>query len=207
MRSEHFPHAASACLLALTVLTACGTRDSSNEDADPSAEAPAAGEAAPADAAPATDASAAINLPLTVADIDHWQKGIAGELEAVQAAAAKMKGAKTGEDTLSAMMGVQEMTTISVGAQAAGVDQERYKVIRSNLNAAVSYLTPGLGGIDTTLLLPAQRTELKQMNEAQLKQLEGMVPAEVVAALRPRAEALRKQDLELVGARLKGAGM
>ncbi|MBA3317790.1 MAG: hypothetical protein H0T50_06815 [Gemmatimonadales bacterium] len=45
------------------------------------------------------------------------------------------------------------------------------------------------------------------MNEAQLKQLEGMVPAEVVAALRPRAEALRKQDLELVGARLKGAGM
>lgn len=207
MISDRFPRAAPACFLALTVLTACGGRDSADQDHSPSAEAPAGGEAAATTAAPAADPSAAINAPLTVADIDLWQKGMASELEAVRAAGAKMKGAKTGEDTLSAMMGVQEMTTIAAGAQAAGVEQERYKVIRSNLSAAASYLMPALGGIDTTMLSPAQRTELKQMNETQLKQLEGIVPTDVVAALRPRAAELRKQDLELVGARLKGAGM
>ena len=121
-----------------------------------------------------------MNAPLTPADIDRWERGIAGELEAVRAASAKLKTAKTGEDTLSAMMGVQEMNTVAAGAQAAGVDQERYKVIRSNLSAAAGYLTPELGGIDTTMLSPAQRTELKQGNEAQLKQMEGVVPAEVV---------------------------
>jgi hypothetical protein len=33
------------------------------------------------------------------------------------------------------------------------------------------------------------------------------VPAEVVEALKPRAVELRKKDLELTAARLKGAGM
>jgi hypothetical protein len=57
------------------------------------------------------------------------------------------------------------------------------------------------------MLSPAQREEMRQMNTAQLKQLEGRVPAEVVEALKPSAEALRKKALELAGARLKGAGM
>jgi hypothetical protein len=104
-------------------------------------------------------------------------------------------------------MGVQEMTTTPVGARAAGVDEERYRVVRSDLSAATAYLTPHLGGIDTTMLSPAQREEMRQMNAAQLKQLEGQVPSEVVEALKPKAEALRKKDLELTGARLKGAGM
>ena len=75
-----------------------------------------------------------------------------GELMAVRAAAAKMQSARSGEDSLNAMMGVQEMSTLSAGAQAAGVDEERYKFIRSNLSAAVSYLTPPeLEGMDTTI--------------------------------------------------------
>lgn len=53
---------------------------------------------------------------------------------------------------------------------------------------------------------PAQRTEMRQMNEAQLKPMEASVPADVVAALRPRAAELRNQDLGLMAERLKGAG-
>ncbi len=132
---------------------------------------------------------------------------MAAELVAVREAGTKLKEARTGEDTLSAMMGVQEMTTTQAGAAAAGVDLERYKSIRSDLSAVAAALTPHLGGIDTTLLSPAQREEMRQMNAAQLKQLEGRVPAEVVEALKPKAEALRKQEIELAGARLKGAGM
>ena len=99
------------------------------------------------------------------------------------------------------------MATIPAGARAAGMDEQRYKTVRSNLSAAVAYLTPHLGGIDTTLLSPEQRDEMRRMNAAQLDQLKGAVPAEVVEALKPKAEALRKRELELAGARLKGAGI
>jgi hypothetical protein len=37
--------------------------------------------------------------------------------------------------------------------------------------------------------------------------METDVPADVVDAIRPRVVELRKKDMELVGARLKGAGM
>lgn len=130
-----------------------------------------------------------------------------GELKAVNEAAAKLKSAKTSEDTLTAMMGVQEMATAEAGAKAAGLDPERYKFVRSSLSAVVGYLTPQLGGIDTTMLSQAQRDELRQGNEAQIQRMQQEVPADVVAALKPRAEELRKKDLELVGTRLKGAGM
>jgi hypothetical protein len=208
MRFDHLPRAAIMCALAFSLASACGRGDA-REDADASADATdtAAAQAA-SDPAPApTPATNGVSGPLAVADIERWERGMAGELEAVKSAAAKLKSAKTGEDTLSAMMGVQEMSTLEAGAKAAGVDPERYKVIRSSLSAAAAYMTPELGGIDTTMLSPAQRTELRQGNEAQLKQMEATVPAEVVAALRPRAVELRKKDLELVGARLKGAGM
>lgn len=197
-----------AALLA-TALLACGGGDKAADDASdaaveaaaeatPAAEPAPAGQPAPAEAGDA---------PLAVEDIDRWKSGMAGELEAVQAAAERMKAARTGEDTMSAMMAVQENATMEAGAKAAGVDLERYKVIRSNLSAAASYMTPELGGIDTTMLSPEQRAEMKQMNEAQLAQLQGAVPAEVLEALRPRAAELRRQDLGLVAARLKGAGM
>ena len=51
------------------------------------------------------------SAPVTVEDIERWEKGMAAELAAVQEAGAKLGSAKTGEDTLAALMGVQEMTT------------------------------------------------------------------------------------------------
>jgi hypothetical protein len=33
------------------------------------------------------------------------------------------------------------------------------------------------------------------------------LPAEVIEALKPKADALRKKEIELAGARLKGMGM
>jgi hypothetical protein len=48
---------------------------------------------------------------------------------------------------------------------------ERYKVIRSNLSAASSYLAPEVGGIDTAMLSPAQRDEMRHANDSLLKLL------------------------------------
>jgi hypothetical protein len=149
----------------------------------------------------------AVTTPLSVEDIARWESGMAAELAAVRKSGARLETASTGEDTLSALMGVQEMTTTPAGAEAAGLDQERYQAVRSGLEAAVGYLTPHMGGIDTTILSPAQRDEMRRVNPGQLKQLEGTVPAGVIEALKPRAETLRKKELELAGARLKGAGM
>jgi hypothetical protein len=99
------------------------------------------------------------------------------------------------------------MATWETGAKAAGLDVERYKFVNSELSAAVSYLTPELGGIDTTMLSPAQRDELREGNAAQLKQMEERVPPDVVEALKPRAAELRKQSLGLAAERLKAAGV
>ncbi|MGH7578591.1 MAG: hypothetical protein ACREM9_00340 [Gemmatimonadales bacterium] len=189
-------------LLTILLLAGCGggaDQGDSRDEAEAGAPAPAA--------EPATDPATSATAPLGVEDIERWEKGMAAELAAVQEAGQKLATARTGEDTLAAVMGVQEMTTAAIGAKAAGVDLERYNALRSELSAAVAYLTPHLGGIDTTMLSPAQRDEMRQMNAARLQEMEARVPPSVVDALRPKAEALRKKDLELVGARLKSAGM
>ena len=202
---DRLSRAALACGLVLA-LAACGG-GSDTDEAAPPAEAPdgeAAGGTPPvAETAPSSSTTA----PVTVSEIDSWQKGMAAELEVVRAAGTRLKEAKTGDDTLSAMMGMQEMATQETGAKAAGLDLERYKFVNSELSAAVSYLTPALGGIDTTILTPAQRDELREGNAAQLKQMEDRVPASVVEALRPRAPELRKQSLGLAAERLKSAGV
>ena len=125
---DRFTRAAFACVLSFT-LAACGGGDSDTDEAAPPAEAAdteASSEATPASgAAPASPTTA----PVTVAEIDSWQKGMAAELEAVRAAGTRFKEAKTADDTLSAMMGMQEMATQEAGAKAAGLDLERYKLV------------------------------------------------------------------------------
>lgn len=194
----------SASLLAALFL-GCGKNDADAPGADTAASAEETGP--PTTQQNQAAAGNPVSAPLTPDDIERWDRGMAGEMKAIQDAAATIKTAKTGEDTLSAMMGVQEMATVAAAAQAAGLEQERYKFVRSNLSAVVAYLTPSQGGIDTTLLSQAQRDELRQMNEARIQQMQQDVPPEVVEALKPRAVELRKKDLELVGARLKGAGL
>jgi hypothetical protein len=201
--------AASAGLLVIALLFACGRKDAQPDvSADTASSEESAAQDTSAGAAPAAEPTGnPTAAPLTPADIDRWTKGMEGELRAVREAGAKLKSARTSDDTLNAMMGVQEMATVEAGAKAAGIDPERYKFIRSNLSAVVGYLTPSLGGIDTTSLPQAQRDELRKGNEAQIERMQQEVPADVVAAIKPRAVELRKKDMELVGARLKGAGM
>jgi len=201
--------AASAGLLAVGLLFACGRKDAQPDvSADTASGEESAAQDTSSSAAPATQPTGTpTSAPLTPADIERWTKGIDGELQAVREAGAKLKSARTSDDTLNAMMGVQEMATVDAGAKAAGVDPERYKFIRSNLSAVVGYLTPSLGGIDTTSLPQAQRDELRKGNEAQIQRMQQEVPADVVDAVKPRAAELRKKDMELVAARLKGAGM
>jgi len=197
-------------LAALLLSSSCGGGDADEAPADAETVAEDAGSnesPAPSSSDAPAPSQNTNTAPITAADVEHWETGMAGEMKAVQEVAATMKSARSNEDTMSAMMGVQETSTMAAGAGAAGIDLERYKFIRSNLSAAVKALTPGLGGIDTTMLAPAQRAELRQMTENELQRLQQDVPKEVIDGLRPRAVELRKKELELVGARLKGAGL
>jgi hypothetical protein len=130
-------------LLLLLLLAACGGGDrppgASDTDAAVSDAAPPPDGAAPASApAPGPDQSSA---PLTPDDIGRWEKGLQGELEAVQAAAAKMKAARTGEDTLNAMMGVQEMEGMDTTKMPEDMRAE-FRIMRENQLKQLSAMVP-----------------------------------------------------------------
>ena len=199
-------------VLTASLLAGCGgsgetdADDAADSAAESAAESEAAGPeagAAPAGAAPAAEQTSA---PLAVEDIDRWQRGMEAELEAVRAAGVKLKAAKSGADTVSAMMGANDMATRDAGAAAAGLGAERYQFVRTTLSSAVGSLSPLEDEMKVSDMPPAMVEQLKQAREAGLAQLRETVPAAVIDALRPRAGALRKQELTLTGERLKAAG-
>ena len=207
--------AAAVWALTASLLTACGgSGESADADAADSAAAEtevdteaAATEASPAPAAPAPPAAEQTSAPLAVEDIDRWQRGMAAELEAVRAAGAKLKAAKSGADTVSAMMGANDMATRDAGAAAAGLSPERYQFVRTTLSSAAGSLSPLEEEMKVSDMSPEMVAQMKQAREAGLGQLATAMPSAVIDALRPRAGALRKQDLTLTGERLKAAGV
>ena len=206
MKPERLLSSIAAGLL-LAGLYACGHDAKSDADA----AAAASEDATPAqdasiDTAPSAAPADPGQKPVTVADIERWSQGMAAELQAVNAAAAKLKQAKTAEDTSNAMAGMLDTETLAAGAQAAGVDGERYNLIRSTFSTAAGYLAPSVGGLDTTKLSPEQRADMRRDDAAQLDQMKDVLPPDVVSALTPRAAELRTKDLELTAARLKAAG-
>jgi hypothetical protein len=208
MRMPRVTHAHPAVIALIATLAAgCGGKKSS-PDADTAATSDSvAADPTPPAPAPAPSAAQPADAPLTVADIARWRQGMDAEMKAVQDATQKIKTAKNGDDTLSAMMAMTETSTTPVGASAAGVDENRYKVIRSTFSELVAQLTPpALEGMDTTQMPPSLRAEFAKGREQTLARLAPSLAPGVVDSLRPHAVEMRKQVMALVGARLKGAG-
>jgi hypothetical protein len=191
-----------ATITALSIACSRGDADAN----DSAAQADTA--AAPAASSPAPTASATPSPPasLTADDIDRWEKGMAAELEAVRKAGEQLKTAKTGNDTLTAMMGSNEMSTRDAGASAAGVDPERYQLIRSTLSSVVGQMAPLEQEMNVSSLPASAVAELKKSRDEGLARATAELSPQLVEALKPRAAALRKQDLTLTGERLKAAG-
>lgn len=204
---------ASLCLLIGVLLlplqlTACGGGDNAEVTSGESAAASAAlrADSAAAQApAPATEVSAEASM--TVEDIDRWQRGMTAELTAVREAGTKFKAAKSSTDSLSAMMAANETSTRAAGARAAGVEENRYGLIRSTLSSIVRYMTPLEAELDVRQMPADMLASMKQDREQTLARMSAAFSPAVIAALRPRAAQLRKQELALTGERLKAAGM
>ena len=193
-------------LVAAMLLTGCGRTDDSDASPADSASSDTA-VATPSTAQPSSSASANTPASLTADDIDRWQKGMDAELEAVKKAGTDLKAAKTSNDTLSAMMATNDMTTRAAGAKAAGVDEERYQLIRSTLSSVVGQMAPIEQEMDVSKLPANAVAELKKSRDEGLARVTAELSAQLVDALKPRAAALRKQDLTLTAERLKAAGM
>ena len=196
-----------ALTLTAVLLAACGGDDADNEGEDLAAEEQVAvAETAPAEtlSPPAANPTSA---PLAVEDIDRWQRGLEAELQAVRDAGTSLANAKTGSDSANAMFAATEMSTLEAGAKAAGVDQERYRFIRERLATAAEAMTPIEEEADVSNTPAPLLESMKQGREQALARVSADLPPEVLEALRPRAAALRKQDIALVAERLKAAGM
>jgi hypothetical protein len=199
---------ALALILGAALAAGCGTKaddatdEAAAEDTVSQEEAAVDPSSTPPEGEPSGPSSSA---PLSEADIDRWQRGMEAELKAVREAGAKLRSAKSGTDTVSAMFGANEMSTRDAGAKAAGVDGERYQFIRSTLSAAVGYMVPM--EMDMSQMPASMVEEMKKGREASLARMGTELPPDVMEALRARAAALRKQDLALTGERLKASGI
>jgi hypothetical protein len=201
---------ALALLVAATLVVGCGGKsdDTSAEDSAAVAQADSAAPAAePAPAAAAAAPAADNDAPLTVADIDRWQRGMVAEAKAVEDAGTKLRAATSSADTLAAMMGANETSTRATGASAAGIPEQRYNIIRSQLSEIVSQMSPLEQEMDVSKMPAPMVEEMRKGREAGLARVTANLPPEVLEALRPRAAELRKQELALVAARMKAAGL
>lgn len=194
-------HRLAAAALAAT-LAACG--GDAAEDVEDTLAAIEGDQSAMT--APTSDAAPS-DAPVTVEDIDRWQRGMTAELEAVRAAGERLASATTGTDSVSAIFDANDMATREEGARGAGVDEERYGHLNSTFSGLVRYMVPLSAEMDTTGM-PAEIQ--KQMVDGRVQALataSAGVPEDVLEALRERAAELRRQELELVGARMKAAGI
>ncbi len=179
-------------------------------DADGSDTVAAADSAS--NAATATTASAGATEPatpemsVTVEDIDRWQRGMEAELAAVREAGTKYKEAKTSTDSMNAMFATLETSTRAAGARGAGLDEQRYGIVRSSLSALASSMAPLEQEMDVSKMPSDAVAQLKAARDTGLMLLTPKYNPAVIEALRPRAAALRKQELELVVERMRAAG-
>jgi hypothetical protein len=188
-------------LLLLATLAACGASGDAKPSDDTAAavvdtSSSATVEAPPSQAPEPTDAA------LTAADVERWAKGMEGERQALAKVEEQFKAAKTGMDTLAAVGAASESATRAAGAAAAGVSEDRYNLIRSQLGELASSMVPSefekSGGMPAAMV-----AQMKQGREDGLAKLVAQTPPEVVEALRPRAEALAREHLMLAAERLR----
>ena len=209
-------------LAACALLAACAGGGVAADDTA-AADTSSGGTAATAAAdAPASEADA----PLGEADLDAYARALEAEVALLRTAVERRAQAKTGEDTLSAMLAATESETVPAAARQAGLDADRYRRLDDAFGRAVGarLQNPGMlaamANPDTSFLkdLPAdqaaqQRAQLaKNMADMQAAWGDSATYASVPPALldrfkevaAARLDALWRERFEL---RARAAGI
>lgn len=192
-------------LAACALLGACGAGDATDDTT--AVDTSSGGTAATAsDAAPAS----APDAPLTEADLDAYVRALEAEVALLRSAVERRTQAKTGEDTLSAMLAATESETVPAAARQAGLDAGRYRHLDEAFGRAVGarLQNPGMlaamANPDTSFLkdLPAdqaaqQRAQLaKNMAEMQAAWGDSATYASVPPALLDRFKEVASARLD-----------
>lgn len=176
VRSSRAP-AALALLALAALLPACAA------DREP----PAAGDSAVTSPAVVAVPAAPSSGPLTAADLDLYERGLAHEIALVEAAQAELGDARTPEARGAAMQAQFETSTVPAAAAHLGVPAERYRDVRETVHEVLRTLdmTGAIEGpvsIDTARATGATRERLADPY--------GALPAEAAEALRARLDRL-----------------
>ena len=160
-------------LLAVTV--ACSGGDDAAADSLAAATDAAETAAAATAAAPAAQTEA----ELGAADVDAYERGLAAEVEVLREAVERRAGARTGEDTLSAIMAATEMQSVPAAAERAGLDVDRYRRLENAFGQVLS----------KRVMNPALLAQTAQADTSQLAQLPAEAQERARANMREAAAA------------------
>lgn len=203
----------------LTALAACGGGADADADSLAAAEAEAM---APEAAAEAASADAGAEAELGAADLDAYERALAAEVEVLREAVEARARARTGEDTLSAIMAATDMQSVPAAAQRAGLDADRYRRLENAFGPALSgrMMNPAMREMtaqaDTSAIanLPAEEQARARANMAEMAAAFSdsatyrSVPPALHDAFKQRADqrldALFKERFEL---RARAAGL
>ena len=206
--------AARRAAVLVALLAACG--GGGDGEADTAAMADTSSSASAAEAPAAGASASAVDAPLTASDLDAYEKGVAREVEVIEAAGKDLAAAKSATDTMSALGKAMEHETKSAGAQAAGIPIDRYRHITTTVDGWLGGasmdepLKKQLDESETSIAsLPAdQQAAMKTNLEQQRKELETMrtrreesIPEGIREALRTRGPQLDALRQRLVAAR------
>ena len=161
-------------VLALTVVLfgiACGG-DQVNEEAS---------------SAPASQGDSQ-QVAFTEADLEKFERGLRREIDAVKAAQQKAASATTAQERGEAMQAQWETATITLGAEASGLSQARYRDVREGVDRVFTTLD-FQGKIDGPMSIDLERAD-PDMKARVSGDAFADLPSEAATALRARLDRL-----------------
>lgn len=148
----------------LALLAACAGGTDAADEVDSLALADSA-TAAPT-AAPAPDVAA----EPTLADLEAYDRALAAEVEVLRSVLEQRAAARSGADTIAALLAATEGETAPIAAERAGIDVDRYRRLDDAFGSALAAraMNPGMRAMyaDTSAIadLPADAQEAARAN-------------------------------------------
>lgn len=125
--------------------------------------------------------------PLTAADLDLYERGLAHEIALVEAAQAQLGTAATPEARGAAMQAQFETSTMPAAAAHLGVPEARYRDVRETVHGVLRTLDM-TGDIEGPVSIDTARASGE--TRARLADPYGGLPADAAEALRARLDRL-----------------
>jgi hypothetical protein len=139
---------------------------------------------------------AAAAASFDAADLDAYQRGLRAEIAAVTAARERGAAARTPEERGAAAQDEWETATIPIGAQAAGMNAERYEQIRETVHGVLSTLD-FQEKIDGPLSMDLERADAATRERLSRDPFADL-PSDSAAALRAKMDEILPAWIEYV---------